>query len=82
MLAERTKATGVWNMNMLYDKANNGIKIILKHRYKMKASDAKNAIDISPLKELFDKDAEMAAHTSNETWAREVYEFWEKKNNL
>ena len=42
-------------------------EIILKHRYKMKVSDAKSAIAMSPLKELFERNAEMAAHTSNET---------------
>lgn len=65
-------------MDMLYNKAVSGIEIILKHRYKMKASDAKNAIAMSALKELFEQDAEMAAHTSNETWAREIYKFWER----
>lgn len=78
MLAEKIKVTEVLNMDMLYNKAVAGIEIILKHRYKMKVSDAKNAIAMSPLKELFEKDAEMAAHTSNETWAREIYKFWER----
>lgn len=82
MLTEKIKITRVWNMNGLYSRATVGIEIILKHRYKMKASDAKNAIAMSPLKELFNTDAEMAAHTSNETWAKDIYEFWKRKNNI
>lgn len=78
MLAEKIRLTGVLDMTELYEKAVAGIEIILKHRYKMTVADAKNAIAISPLKELFKKDAEMAAHTSNETWARDIYEYWNK----
>ena len=44
-------------MDTLYSKTIAGIEIILKHRYKMKASDAKRAIELSPLKELFEQDA-------------------------
>ena len=77
MLADKIKVTGGLNMDILYNKAVAGIEIILKHRYRMKVSDAKSAIAMSPLKELFEQNAEMAAHTSNETLAREIYEFWE-----
>ena len=79
MLAEKINLIGVLDMDTLYEKAVAGIEIILKHRYKMTVADAKNAIAVSPLKELFNQDAEMAAHTSNETWARDIYEFWNKK---
>lgn len=82
MLAEKMNTSGVWNMDTLYSQAMAGIEIILKHRYKMKASDAEHAIAISPLKELFKKNAEMSAHTSNEAWARDIYEFWKKKNKM
>ena len=81
MLADKIKVTGGLNMDILYNKAVAGIEIILKHRYKMKVSDAKSAIAMSPLKELFKQNAEMAAHTSNETWAREIYEFWKRNLN-
>lgn len=79
MLAEKIRVSGVLDMNELYEKASAGIEIILKHRYKMTVADAKDAISISPLKELFEKNAEMAAHTSNETWARDIYEYWNKR---
>lgn len=79
MLAEKVNLIGVLDVNELYEKAVAGIEIILKRRYKMTVADAKNAIAISPLKDLFKEDAEMAAHTSNESWAREIYEFWNKR---
>lgn len=78
MLAERINLIGVIDMDALYDRAVAGIEIILKHRYKMTVTEAKNAIAASPLKELFKQNAEMAAHTSNEAWARDIYEFWNK----
>ena len=80
MLAKKINLIGVINMDALYEKAVAGIEIILRHRYKMTVADARKAIAVSPLKELFAQDAEMAAHTSNETWARDVYEFWNKKH--
>ena len=81
MLAEKLKLTEVLNMDTLYNQAVAGIEIILRNRYKMKVSDARNAIAVSPLKDVFSQDAEMAAHTSNETWARDIYEFWKKRNH-
>lgn len=80
MLAERINLNGVLNMDSLYDKAAAGIEIILKHRYKMTVADAKAAIATSPLKELFNQNAEMAAHTSNEAWARDIYTLWNSKH--
>ena len=79
MLLIEKKKTGVLLVDSLYDNAVEGIKIILKHRYKMSAVDADTAIAISPLKRLFEQNAEIAAHTSNETWARYVHEYWKSQ---
>ncbi len=81
MLAVKKSFSEVSNVNTLYDDAVISIETILKRRYKMKSQDAKKAIQISPLKDIFNKNGEMAAHTSNETWAREIHNFW-KQNNI
>lgn len=59
-----------------YEKAVESIQLILKKRYRMSASDASNAIKNSPLKDIFAQDEEMASHTSNESWAKDVHDLW------
>ena len=71
---------GVVNLKSLYETTVENIELILKKRYKMNSNDAKKAIAISPLKSIFDENEEMAAHTSNETWARQIYSYWNRQN--
>lgn len=72
---------GVGKMSSLYESTRENIELILKKRYKMTVRDAKEAIAISPLKSVFDENAEMAAHTSNEEWARRINDYWKKNSN-
>ena len=57
-------------MNIISDSTLD-VKVLqeTKSRYKLYSA-------LPPLKELFKQNAEMAAHTSNETWARDIHEFW------
>lgn len=64
--------------NRLYEVTRNNVEVILRKRYKMKSDDAKQAIEVSPLRQIFLKNPEMAAHTSNESWARQVHEYWQR----
>lgn len=78
MITANKLSAGAFNMDSLYNKTVAGVEIILRHRYKMTVSDARLAIEMSPLKKLFERNSEVAAHTSNETWAREIYNYWQK----
>lgn len=81
MLTKTFKSNvGVLSVNRLYETTKEKVEVILKRRYKMKARDAKQAIAISPLKRIFIQNPEMAAHTSNESWARQVYEYWKRQS--
>lgn len=61
-----------------YEQTARSIALILKRRYKLTAAQANEAILLSPLQSVFQSDPEMAAHTSNEAWAREVFAYWKK----
>ena len=65
---------------MSYEDAVKGIATVLKRRHKLTASEADDAIRMSPFKTVFAEDPEMATHTSNEAWAREIYTYWKKSN--
>lgn len=65
-------------MKNFYENAIKCIAIILEKDYHLTPSEAKQAIEHSPLKLVFKKDEEMAAHTSNEAWAKEVFDYWNK----
>lgn len=68
-------------MNISYEEAIEGIVSVLKRRHKLTASEAEDAVRISPFKAVFTKDPEMAVHTSNEAWAREIYNYWKKSGD-
>lgn len=74
----QTLVAGANSMSISYKNMENNIILVLRKRYKLNISDAKEAVAISPLKEVFMEDPEMAAHTSNETWAREILAYWNK----
>lgn len=59
-----------------YERAAANVKLILRKRYNLTVSEAENAVCCSPLRSVFEENPEMAAHTANETWAREVYKYW------
>lgn len=67
-------------MDSLYKQTVFSVKIILIQNYNLNFEEAEMAIKISPLKKIFKQDSEMAAHTSCERWAKEVYSFWIKKS--
>ena len=76
-MGENAKTAGVMSMAASFQSAAKYIKGILTRNYKMSAADAEAAISASPLKNIFEQDAEMASHTSNEAWARNVYKYWQ-----
>lgn len=65
-------------MEELYANAAKHVHRILCKQYGMASSQAEQAIANSPMKLIFEDDSQMAAHTSNEDWARDVYEYWKK----
>lgn len=69
---------GVSNIAPSYEEMAKSITMILKRRHKLTSAQADEAIRISPFKSVFLSDPEMAAHTSNEAWAREVLAYWRK----
>ncbi len=81
MNAVNTGATGVSIITASYDKTAKNVALILRRRHKLTAAQASEAILASPLKSVFQSDPEMAAHTSNEAWAREIFAYWKKAND-
>lgn len=65
-------------MKNFYENAIECIAITLEKDYHLTPFEAKQAIEHSPLKLVFKKDEKMAAHTSNEAWAKEVFDYWNK----
>lgn len=72
---------GVRNAVVSYEKTASNIALILRQRHKLTAAQANEAILLSPLKSIFQNDSEMAAHTSNETWAREIFTYWKQSSS-
>ena len=82
MNAMTTHTSGVTEMLSSYENTAKNIALILRRRHKLTAAQAQEAIQISPLQSIYQSDPEMASHTSNEAWAREVFLYWKraKKN--
>ncbi len=80
MSVTNTTITGVSSIAS-YEQTAKSIALILKRRHKLTAAQANEAILSSPLKSVFQSDPEMAAHTSNEAWAREILAYWKKNIN-
>lgn len=78
MEERQNRVSGVFHMEEVYAKAVKSIQMILRRRYHLTSSQAEQAVAGSPLKRVFETDGQMAAHTSNEDWARDVYEYWKK----
>ncbi len=78
MEERQNRVPGVFYMEELYTKAVRSVQMILRRRYHLTSSQAEQAVAGSPLKRIFETDGQMAAHTSNEDWARDVYEYWKK----
>lgn len=68
-------------MEEIYTKTAKNVQMILRKRYHLTSSQAEQAVAGSPLRLLFQEDGQMAAHTSNEAWARDVYEYWKKNGS-
>lgn len=51
------------------------IREILVSEYKIPASNASALIKLSGVEEAFNKDAELAGHTSYKTWAQRAYDY-------
>ena len=67
---------GTVTMNNVYEITAKNVATILEQEYHMSPVLARKAIVGSPLKAVFDKDPDMAAHTATEVWAKEVYRYW------
>lgn len=78
MSTRNMSVAGVSNTVVSYEKTASSIALILRRRHKLTAAQANEAILSSPLKSIFQSDPEMAAHTSNEAWAREILAYWKK----
>ena len=78
MSGTNTHAREVNPIAASYDTTAEGVALILRRRHRLTEAEAREAIRISPLQAVFQSDPEMAAHTSNEAWAREILAFWLK----
>lgn len=81
MSTAKAPVVGVSNIVPSYEETAKSIAMILRRRHKLTSAQADEAIRISPLKSVFQSDPEMAAHTSNEAWAREIFSYWKKSTN-
>ena len=75
-----TSSVGVSNIAASYEDTKKNIALILRRRHKLTASEADAAISLSPFSSVFQADPEMAAHTSNEAWARQIFNYWKEKS--
>ena len=73
------KNVGVKSMCSRYEIAKDYIAGILVEDYGLTLEDAIKAINISPLEKVFSFNEDLAAHTSNEDWAKQVYDYYKKK---
>lgn len=76
----RASVVGVSSIVPSYEEMTKSITMVLRRRHKLTSAQADEAIRISPLKSVFQSDPEMASHTSNEAWAREILAYW--KNSI
>lgn len=60
----------------LYTGTLSRVKMLLAKDYKLSPDEIEKAIDAYQLESFFIADADMAAHDSNEDWAKRIYEFW------
>ena len=81
MAVKNISMAGVDVITASYEKTAKDVAMILKRRHKLTAAQAHEAILASPLEAVFQSDPEMAAHTSNEAWAREIFSYWKKNCN-
>ena len=77
----KVSVVGVDNITPSYEEMAKSITMILRRRHKLTAAQADEAIRMSPFKSVFQSDPEMAAHTSNEAWARNVFVYWKRNTN-
>lgn len=68
-------------MNISYEEFVTSIKNALIQKYGLSQDKAEKMIEMSPLKNLFEQDAEIVSHTSCERWAKDICAFWLKNNN-
>ena len=59
-------------MRTLYEQTMDSLADILIRDYKLSPEEAMEMVMQSPVQEIFKQDPEVAAHTSNETWARDI----------
>lgn len=60
----------------LYQTTERLVRMILVRDYGMTKNEAKKAIAEYRLEEFFIADPDMAAHDSNEEWAKRIYEYY------
>lgn len=78
MKETNTNVMEVSGVSVLYEETAEMIATILRLRYNLTTAQAEEAVRTSPLESVFQIDPEMAAHTSNEKWAKEVLDYWKR----
>ena len=68
--------------SVLKETALVSIQNILVSQYKVSSNLAATLIKRSKIDQIFDKNAEIAAHTSNKTWAQRAYEQLNESDNV
>lgn len=68
--------------SMLKETALASIQNILVSQYKVPGNLAAILVKRSKIDQIFDRNAEIAAHTSNKTWAQRAYEHLNENDNV
>lgn len=68
--------------SVLKETALASIQNILVSQYKVSDNLAATLIKRSKIDQIFDRNAEIAAHTSNKSWAQRAYEQLNKSDNV
>lgn len=68
--------------SMLKETALASIQNILVSKYKVPGDLAAILVKRSKIDQIFDRNAEIAAHTSNKTWAQRAYEQLNENDNV
>lgn len=68
--------------SVLKETALASIQNILVSQYKVPGNLAATLIKRSKIDQIFDKNAEIASHTSNKTWAQRAYEQLNENDNV
>lgn len=71
-----------YDFDLLKDIALTSIQNILVTQYNVPKNLAYTLIQHSKIDQIFERNAEIASHTSNKTWAKRAYENFNEDNSL